>query len=88
MAPHASAPGWLIPEDFLDKGLPRLAPGIAAAPVPRKLTAAVPVKAEVVLEDLRYRSYPSFTRIVVEACGAGRLRVVPGGEELRVRLPA
>ena len=27
---------WLIPEDFLVKGLPKLAPGIAAVPEPKK----------------------------------------------------
>src|SRR5262245_33126004 len=34
---RGGAGGWLIPEEFLAKGLPRLVPGVAAAPPePRK----------------------------------------------------
>src|SRR5262252_6354371 len=53
---------WLVPESFMGRVVPTLVAGApAAAPV---RTAAAP--AEVTLEDLRVRSYPSFTRIVVE----------------------
>ncbi|HSE92111.1 MAG TPA: N-acetylmuramoyl-L-alanine amidase [Methylomirabilota bacterium] len=39
------------------------------------------------LEDLRYRSYPSFTRLVLETSDAVRHTVEPaGGRELRVRI--
>ena len=78
---------WLIPEDFLVKGLPKLAPGIAAAPEPRKPTAARPVQGGVALEELRHRSYPSFTRIVVETGGTLAYALLSGREEVRVRLP-
>jgi N-acetylmuramoyl-L-alanine amidase len=77
---------WLIPEDFLVKGLPKLAPGIAAAPEARKPIAAKPVKGGIALEELRHRSYPSFTRIVVETGGALAYALVSGREEVRVRL--
>ncbi|HXJ81541.1 MAG TPA: N-acetylmuramoyl-L-alanine amidase [Candidatus Methylomirabilis sp.] len=88
-AARSGASGWLIPEDFLTKGLPRLAPGVTAAtaPVEVRMPAESPAKAEVALEDLRYRSYPSFTRIVLEAKGTFAWVVVPGREEIRVRLP-
>ena len=68
-APRVTAKGWLIPADFLDKGLGRLAPGVSAAR-PAVASAKAPVKrvdSSVAFEELRYRSYPSFTRIVVEA---------------------
>lgn len=86
----ATATGWLIPEGFLTKGLPRLAPGIAAvALVPEaKTPAAKPAKAGIALEELRYRSYPSFTRVVVETGAAlAAHAVVSGRQEIRVRLP-
>ena len=81
--------GWLIPEDFLTKGLPRLAPGITAAAVPAEVKAAAVrlARTDVALEDLRYRSYPSFTRVVVEAKASLAYVTVPGSEEIRIRLP-
>ena len=78
---------WLIPEDFLVKGLPKLAPGIAAVPEPKKPPAAKPVQGGIALEELRHRSYPSFTRIVVETGGTVAYTLVSGREEVRVRLP-
>jgi N-acetylmuramoyl-L-alanine amidase len=87
---RASASGWLIPEDFLTKGLSRLAPGITAAGVVTEVKAPPPVRTvrtDVAVEDLRYRSYPSFTRVVVEAKAALAYVTVPGGQEIRVRLP-
>jgi len=81
---------WLVPESFVDRVLPTL---VARAPVratpvsgPASLrTAAAP--AEVTLEDLRVRSYPSFTRIVVEMSAAVAHRVESSGpKEARVRL--
>lgn len=87
-AARATRKGWLLPMDFLDKGLPRLVPGTS---VVRPGTAAVkpPIKrvdATVELEELRYRSYPSFTRIVVEAGSTLSYLTVPGKTEIRVRL--
>jgi N-acetylmuramoyl-L-alanine amidase len=87
-AARATRKGWLLPMDFLDKGLPRLVPGTS---VVRPVAAAVkpPIKrvdASVELEELRYRSYPSFTRIVVEAGSALSYLTAPGKTEIRVRL--
>jgi len=87
-AARATRKGWLLPMDFLDKGLPRLAPGTS---VVRPVTAVAkpPIKrvdASVELEELRYRSYPSFTRIVVEAGSALSYLTAPGKTEIRVRL--
>jgi len=81
--------GWLIPEDFLAKGLPRLAPGITAAAsvTETKAPAVRAVRANVALEDLRYRSYPSFTRIVLETGAALTAATVSSREEIRVQLP-
>ena len=84
--------GWLVSRDFLGKGLPRLAPGVSIAAVTEarkpdaKLDAKV-VQGAVPLEELRYRSYPSFTRIVIETGARLAYAVVVGDEEVRVRLP-
>jgi N-acetylmuramoyl-L-alanine amidase len=87
-APRVTAKGWLIPADFLDKGLGRLAPGVSAARP--TLAAAKPlikrVDSSVAFEEMRYRSYPSFTRIVVEAASALSYLATPGRTEVRVRL--
>jgi N-acetylmuramoyl-L-alanine amidase len=82
------AAGWLIPVEFLGRGLPRLAPGVTAvAQAPGVKKPAQSVKAGIALEELRYRSYPSFTRIVVETGAALAYAVVSGKAEVRVRLP-
>lgn len=87
---------WLVSRDFLGKGLPRLAPGVSIAlpsePVreaARKPATATPTPTQgtVPLEELRYRSYPTFTRIVIETGGKLAYAVVAGDEEVRVRLP-
>src|SRR5262249_21284985 len=71
------------------KGLSRLAPGITAAAVSVEVRtpSASTVRADVALADLRYRSYPSFTRVVIEAGATLAYVVVPGQEEIRIRLP-
>ncbi len=87
-APRVTAKGWLIPADFLDKGLGRLAPGVSAAR-PAVASAKVPIKrvdSSVAFEELRYRSYPSFTRIVVEAGARLSYLTAAGRSEIRVRL--
>jgi N-acetylmuramoyl-L-alanine amidase len=62
---------WLVPETFLSQVAPRLAP------------EATPVT----LDEMRTRSYPSFTRIVLETSTPLTHRVEPGGpREMRVRL--
>jgi len=86
------ASGWLIPEDFLAKGLGKLAPGVtstrlASAPAPAPARPVPkPAAAPGNLEDLRLRSYPSFTRIVIEATGAVTHAVESTEDEVRVRL--
>jgi len=86
---RVTAKGWLIPEGFLAKGLGKLAPGITAAR-PMAAVESRPrlkrVNASVPFEELRYRSYPSFTRIVVEAGAELSYLVAPGPKEIRVRL--
>jgi len=63
---------WLVPETFVSQVLPRL--GLEA-------TAAL------TLDEMRTRSYPSFTRIVLETSGPVTYRLEPGGpHEMRVRL--
>jgi len=48
---------WLVPESFVTAILPRLTPSPSA--LPRAATS-------VTLDELRLRSYPSFTRVVLE----------------------
>src|SRR6185503_77313 len=53
---------WLVPDSFVDRVLPRLvAPVVVAAALPSPAPASQPS-----LEELRFRSYPSFTRLVLE----------------------
>ena len=87
-APRATVKGWLLPMDFLDKGLGRLAPGTSVVrPVTSMAKPAIKrVDMSVPFEELRYRSYPSFTRIVVEAGAGLSYLTVPGKTEVRVRL--
>jgi N-acetylmuramoyl-L-alanine amidase len=85
--PRNGAVGWLIPEDFLAKGLPRLAPGVTAVALGPKKPAVRAAKGSVAFAELRYRSYPSFTRVVVETGGTLAYAVATGRQEVRVRLP-
>jgi N-acetylmuramoyl-L-alanine amidase len=83
------AGGWLLPEEFLAKALSRLAPGITAvsAAEGKRKAAKLTKVAGIALNELRFRSYPSFTRVVVETGGVLAYAVVTGREEVRVRLP-
>ena len=83
-AARVSGQGWLVSRDFLGKGLPRLAPGVSIGAVtePRKPVAR-PVQGTVPLEELRYRSYPSFTRVVIETGARLAYAVVTGDAEVR-----
>src|SRR5207247_5725830 len=63
---------WLVPESFVGRVLPRLTAGVTVAAAPAAPRAPAP---EVALEELRFRSYPSFTRIVVETSGPLAYRV-------------
>jgi N-acetylmuramoyl-L-alanine amidase len=75
---------WLVPESFMGRVVPTLVVGAPAGAASVR-TAAAPV--EVTLEDVRVRSYPSFTRIVVETSTAVPHRIESSGpKEARVRL--
>src|SRR5213593_1232721 len=75
---------WLVPESFLGRVVPALLASAPIAPVASRLAAAA---VEVGLEDVRVRSYPSFTRIVVETSSAISHRIESSGpKEARVRL--
>ena len=73
---------WLVPESFAEQLVPTAGAAPAASPAP-----VAGSRMPVALEELRYRSYPSFTRIVVETSGPLAYRVEAGGaRESRVRL--
>ncbi len=86
--PRVGPSGWLLPDDFLTRGLAKLAPGVtalrlsAAAPRPQPR----PQRPTVAFEDLRLRSYPSFTRVVIETAAAVPYTVEASRAEVRVRL--
>ena len=84
---------WLVPETFMAQVAPKLtvaatttpAPMLAQAPSPSSAPAATLPAAT--LEDLRSRSYPSFTRLVVETSLPVTHRLEPAGaRDLRIRL--
>lgn len=86
--------GWLVPEDFLAKALSRLAPGVTvkvAAPGPPRAAAKAMggPSPTVPFEDLRLRSYPSFTRIVLEAGRPLGYAIITDQKpnEIQMRLP-
>src|SRR5438094_7681353 len=75
---------WLVPESFLGRVVPALVAATSAGQTSSRFAAA---PAEVGLEDVRVRSYPSFTRIVVETSAAVTHRIESSGpREARVRL--
>jgi N-acetylmuramoyl-L-alanine amidase len=79
---------WLVPESFVEQVRPRVVTASTAAPsaAPAPATASAP-RMPVALEEVRHRSYPSFTRIVIEASGPLAYRVEAGGpKESRIRL--
>ncbi len=82
------AGGWAVPEEFLTRVLPQLLPGVTVTESrPAASTPPVmPARASAKLEDLRFRSYPSFTRVVLEASGPFAFRVESAPAEVRVRL--
>jgi N-acetylmuramoyl-L-alanine amidase len=80
---------WLVPESFVEQVVPKLTaaavPPPAAAPAPA--ASPRPSPAAVALEELRTRSYPSFTRIVIETTAPVVYKVESTGpKEARVRL--
>ncbi len=84
-SPRLLSGGWVVPEDFLTRVLPKLYASVKV--VDAEVRPPVkPARAPVTLEDLRLRSYPSFTRVVLEASGPLEFRVETGKDEVRVRL--
>ena len=89
---------WIVPRDFVTSVVPRLTtasvPSVRPTPVavPARLTpppaAPVAPKREPVatLEEMRVRSYPSFTRIVLETSGPVTHRADSADGTLRVRV--
>jgi len=78
---------WLVPETFVAQVLSRVqsvtASSTSTAQAPRAAATATPVR----LDELRFRSYPSFTRIVLETSAPLTARVESSaGKEARIRL--
>jgi N-acetylmuramoyl-L-alanine amidase len=83
---------WLVPAAFMTRVAPELraAPAAASARAPAPAPARAPAPAAprparaaspapgITLEDLRFRSYPSFTRVVLETSAAVTYRVDTG----------
>jgi N-acetylmuramoyl-L-alanine amidase len=70
---------WIVPKSFVTDVLPRLTPPTPAATTPR---------ASVTLEEMRVRSYPSFTRVVLETSAPVTHKLDGAdGATLRVRIP-
>ncbi|HSF07414.1 MAG TPA: N-acetylmuramoyl-L-alanine amidase [Methylomirabilota bacterium] len=74
---------WLVPETFVSRVLPR----VAQAGPPAALPKTVVQTAAGGLEELRFRSYPSFTRVVLETSQPVTYRLEQSGpREARVRV--
>jgi N-acetylmuramoyl-L-alanine amidase len=72
---------WLVPAEFVSRVLPRVAQLGMPAALPKTAMPAV------ALEELRFRSYPSFTRVVLETSQAVTFRLEQSGpREARVRV--
>src|SRR3972149_1864407 len=77
--------GWLFPEEFLTRVLPRLYPSVKVAEAEIR-PPVKPARAAATLEDLRFRSYPSFTRVVLEASGPFAYQIEDRKGDVRARL--
>jgi N-acetylmuramoyl-L-alanine amidase len=81
---------WLVPDSFVERVVPRLtaASGVPAPVIIPAAAVAPPAPAaEPALEELRFRSYPSFTRVVLETSAPVAYRIEGRGEhDARVRL--
>lgn len=76
---------WLVPETVVARVIPRLVGGTAAPPPGAVIR--VGAARSVALDELRLRSYPSFTRIVLETTEAVSYRIESSGpREARVRV--
>jgi N-acetylmuramoyl-L-alanine amidase len=80
---------WLVPDSFVERVMPKLI-AVSGVPAPVIIPAAAvapPAPAEAALEELRFRSYPSFTRVVLETSAPVTYRIESNGErDARVRL--
>jgi len=86
--PRILASGWAVPEQFLSTVLPKLFPQETRVSVAR-VSPDPPAKAVrngASLTALRVRSYPSFTRVVVEASGSFEFEIQEERQEVRARL--
>jgi N-acetylmuramoyl-L-alanine amidase len=72
---------WLVPEMFVSRVLPKMSLVASPAALPKTAMQAVS------LDELRVRSYPSFTRVVLETSQAVQYRVEQSGpREARIRV--
>jgi N-acetylmuramoyl-L-alanine amidase len=81
---------WLVPDSFMERVAHKLTAGLAV-PAPMIIPAAAirahAQAAEAALEELRFRSYPSFTRVVLETSAPVSYRIEQGGErDARIRV--
>jgi N-acetylmuramoyl-L-alanine amidase len=83
--PRVLSGGWVVPEEFLTRVLPKLYPSVRVAEAEAKPPVR-PVRAAVALEDVRFRSYPSFTRVVLQAGGSFGFQLEAASGEVRARL--
>ncbi len=84
---------WLVPETFMAQIAPKLTVAATTTPAPVLVQgpplspAPAATLPAATLNDLRSRSYPSFTRLVVETSAAVTHRLEPAGaRDLRIRL--
>lgn len=86
--PRVLSGGWMVPEEFLTAVLPKIFPAVTvttvATPAPKPAVRAA--RALVAVTDLRFRSYPSFTRVVLEGGGPFQHQIEQEPKEVRVRL--
>jgi N-acetylmuramoyl-L-alanine amidase len=83
--PRILSGGWVVPEEFLTRVLPKLYASVRVARAETR-PLAKPAAAAVALQELRFRSYPSFTRVVLEGSGAFAFQLEDRPGEVRVRL--
>ena len=83
--PRVLSGGWVVPEEFLTRVLPRLYPSVKVAEAEIR-PPVKPARAAATLEDLRFRSYPSFTRVVLEASGPFAYQIEDRKGDVRARL--
>jgi len=78
---------WLVPESFVDRVVPALTRVAGETRVASETRVVAVAAVEITLEDVRVRSYPSFTRIVVETSAPIAHRIETSGpREARIRL--